>query len=195
MDSIKKKQKQAKSAPSKHLQARMSYLYQAASYLSTSHVRDSVTPGEAHLLDEDENLKTDNKPSAGDPKPSNIGDIAKQTGIVEGLQHPTSPSNKDTPLLGIQRRLVSHLRAVSLKSQIRLSHEVKRSFCKRCNTILVPDSTSHSFTENKSRGGRKPWADVLVIECKACGMQKRFAVGAKRQSRKYQRAQKPLPSS
>lgn len=193
MDSTKKKQKQAKGAPGKHLQARISYLHRAATYLSTWHALNPVMPGQAHLEEEGEDLTMDSKPSAGNLEPLNIGDTANQTRIIESLQHPPSSSSKDTPLLGIQRLLVSHLRAVSLKGQIRLSREVKRSLCKKCNTLLVPDTTSNSFTENKSRGGEKPWANVLVIECKFCGMQKRFPVGAKRQSTKDQRPEKPPP--
>lgn len=31
--------------------------------------------------------------------------------------------------------------------------------------------------ENNSKGGRKEWCDVLVVECKGCGAVKRFPVG------------------
>lgn len=75
-----------------------------------------------------------------------------------------------------------------MKSQIRLSQDVKHSICKRCSAILIPGSTSSSKVENLSRGGKKPWADVLVIECNVCSAQKRFPVGAKRQPRKNLRA-------
>jgi hypothetical protein len=35
-----------------------------------------------------------------------------------------------------------------------------------------------------SKNGRKPWAEVAIITCIACGACKRFPVGAKRQKRK-----------
>ena len=75
------------------------------------------------------------------------------------------------------RHLLSQLRAVSLKSQIKLSRELKHSLCKRCDSLLVPGQTSIERTSNDSSGGRKPWADVLVVTCKFCGTMKRFPVG------------------
>ena len=78
-----------------------------------------------------------------------------------------------------------------MKSQIRLSPAIKRSLCKRCDALLVSGSDSTSRLENKSRGGKKPWADVLVVTCNSCGTVKRFPVGAKRQSK---RAERPIQS-
>jgi len=40
----------------------------------------------------------------------------------------------------------------------------------------VPGTTCTHRVENKSKGGKKKWADVLVVECQ-CGMVKRFPVG------------------
>ncbi|KAH7052373.1 RNAse P Rpr2/Rpp21/SNM1 subunit domain-containing protein [Macrophomina phaseolina] len=89
---------------------------------------------------------------------------------------------------GLPFYYASHLQSVSMKSQIRLSQNIKHSICKRCNAILIPGSTSSNKIENLSRGGKKPWADVLIIECNVCKAQKRFPVGAKRQPRKSERA-------
>jgi ribonuclease P protein subunit RPR2 len=79
------------------------------------------------------------------------------------------------------RNLLSQLRAVSLKSQIRLSSDLKRSFCRRCNTPLIPGKTSEIGITNNSRHGRKPWADVLVVECGFCGAVRRYPTGQKLQ--------------
>jgi hypothetical protein len=38
---------------------------------------------------------------------------------------------------------------------------------------------SHEI-RNESRGGKKPWADVLVVRCFACGTEKRFPQTDKR---------------
>ena len=92
--------------------------------------------------------------------------------------------------LGQSRRLVSHIRAISCKSVLRLSPGMKHSFCIHCESLLIPGSTSSSMVENKSRGGRKPWADVLVITCKLCGASRRIPLGAKRQQKRKERPQK-----
>jgi ribonuclease P protein subunit RPR2 len=68
---------------------------------------------------------------------------------------------------------------------------LKRTMCKRCNTILVHGSTATQTLDNTSKGGKKPWADVLVLECKLCGGKKRFPVGAKKQEKKSVRRSDP----
>jgi ribonuclease P protein subunit RPR2 len=83
--------------------------------------------------------------------------------------------------------LGSDLQQVSRKAQLHVSVELKRSICKSCNSILVPGRTATQKIENDSRGGRKPWADVLVVQCDVCGGKKRFPVGAKRQGKKGER--------
>jgi len=35
-------------------------------------------------------------------------------------------------------------------------------------------------SENRSKKGRKPWAEVLVVRCISCGATKRFPVGSRR---------------
>lgn len=75
------------------------------------------------------------------------------------------------------RHLLSQMRAVSLKAQIRLSPELKHSFCRRCNSLLAPGKTSNFRLTNNSRHGDKPWADVLVVTCGFCGAVRRFPIG------------------
>jgi ribonuclease P protein subunit RPR2 len=91
---------------------------------------------------------------------------------------------------GSSRQMIAHLQNVALKSQLRVSSSVKHSFCKLCHVILREGSTLSSYIENNSRGGKKPWADVLVHECTQCGAKKRFPVGAKRQARRIKRETK-----
>ncbi|KAF2434870.1 RNAse P, Rpr2/Rpp21 subunit, partial [Tothia fuscella] len=93
----------------------------------------------------------------------------------------TPYSNED---YGLPRLMASHILQVSRKSVIRLSHEMKRGICKRCTSVLIPGRTSETRIDNKSRGGKRPWADVMVTTCLACGMEKRFPVGAERQTKK-----------
>jgi ribonuclease P protein subunit RPR2 len=81
------------------------------------------------------------------------------------------------------RHLLSQLRAVSLKAQIRLSSQIKHTLCKRCNSLLIAGKTSKEKVVNESKGGRKPQADVLVVRCDFCGTVKRFPVGQSRGSK------------
>ncbi|KAK7394054.1 hypothetical protein QQX98_013162 [Neonectria punicea] len=76
------------------------------------------------------------------------------------------------------------MRAVSLKAQIRQSPALKRTICKFCDTLLIEGQTCSSTVENDSKGGRKPWADLLTIRCKTCGNAKRYPVNAPRQKRR-----------
>jgi ribonuclease P protein subunit RPR2 len=54
--------------------------------------------------------------------------------------------------------------------------------------MLIYGSTCTNEVENKSKDGKKPWADVLVRRCATCGLEKRFPVAAKRQKRRSQRS-------
>src|SRR5207247_2204446 len=74
----------------------------------------------------------------------------------------------------IARQYLSQVRAVSLKCQLRLPGDIKRSVCKRCDSLLIPGSTCTEETENKSRGRKKPWADVLIVQCNTCGSSRRY---------------------
>ena len=88
---------------------------------------------------------------------------------------------------GLPLLLAAQLQAVSQKAQSRLSHDMKRSICKVCSTPLLPDTTSETRIENKSRAQKKPCADILVIHCRNCHAEKRFTIGAQRQKRKSER--------
>lgn len=85
--------------------------------------------------------------------------------------------------------LINQLHGVSKKSQIRLSKDLKRSVCKRCDTLLIPGRTSHEELRNDSKGGSKPWADMFEIRCLTCRAVKRFAVGQQFLPQRKQSAQ------
>lgn len=82
---------------------------------------------------------------------------------------------------GLSRRMISHMNGVSRRAQIRASIPVKRRVCKRCQGLLLPGLTSTVYMENQSRGGKKPWADMFVVDCSACGFRTRYPVGQERQ--------------
>lgn len=181
------------SVPHKHLHSRISFLYQAATYLANAQAQS--TPPKAEELD---------GTTAGNSD-SGHRDVQESTTSNERAAIKTSlsadPGGDSIHLLpaksfqetALSRQMLSHLRAVSLKAQIRLSPIMKRSICKRCNALLVTGSTCHERVENLSRGGRKPWADVIVLNCNACGTEKRAPVVAIRQTKKTQRRKREVP--
>ena len=171
------------SVPNKPIHTRVSYLYQAATYLTAANTR----------------LEDQRKRNVNDDKHSLPGsNCPKQfTQPHKPDQRPVRPFDapQETCPMGGQRYLISNLRHVAQKSQIRLCPSLKRSLCKRCDSLLIPGITSTVGLENKSRNGSKPWANVHVVDCQVCGAQKRFHVGMKRQlhrSARIQRSQQNL---
>jgi len=78
----------------------------------------------------------------------------------------------------LSRNLVSTARTVAKKAVIRFDPSIKRTWCRRCDAVLVPGVSCEHRVENLSRGGRKAWADVLIVRCWGCGCLKRFPVGS-----------------
>jgi ribonuclease P protein subunit RPR2 len=178
------KEKAKKGVPNKHLHARIAYLDQAVKYLSAQSLNQPLN----------ETQKPDTKEVHEHHQP-----VVRMTTILPGTlaidashsianQKP-SPSHPSTatfnpPPSGLPLQLNAHLRSVAQKAQIRLSQDVKHAICKICSSPLIEGETCLRSTENLSKGGRKPWADVLVLKCCACGACKRFPIGAKKQKRK-----------
>lgn len=197
-----KGQKGIASVPHKHLHARISYLYRAATYLATAQTsqhgdQKTVTPP-TNLTTVDE-LKPDKLSKLNGSLVEKDLEKADNTHLKTTDGAPWSNIGKPSPIDAIAQlgstRLLSQLRSVSLKSQIRLSSEMKHSICKRCNTLLISGRTSTNRVENKSRGCKKAWADLLIITCDICGMAKRFPLRAKRQNRRTKRTKTNLKIS
>jgi ribonuclease P protein subunit RPR2 len=151
------KGKKAAGVPNGHLYSRVSFLYQAAALLETS------TSGLA------EKVSREGLEPGADKK------ICTKQSVVE------------PQLRGMSRQLLTALRSVSKKSSMRLSQDMKRTICRRCDTLLIEGRTLNSTIENKSRGEKKTWADMLVMKCSVCGNEKRFPVNAPRPARKTKR--------
>lgn len=141
--------------------SRASFLQQAATLLSLSTHRDESAAS-----------KGDSSPSQARP-------------VVEGSSEASPPA--DFQLQGMSRRLATDMRSVSLKTRIRLTPTVKQTVCKFCDSVLIEGHSCTSTVENRSRGGRKPWADVLVRRCHTCGRERRYPVSAEKQRRKTER--------
>ena len=159
-----------------HLHSRVSYLYQAARYLSTHQTPPQPCPDIWTNPSQSAVPRADlgHYPLAASEKSEQLGERAASA---------VSPSTG----LSLARRFLSHMWDISLKSQMRLPSDVKRCMCRRCRAPLIVPSTAVVRLENRSRGGRKAWADVLVTRCVACGAEKRIPTGAKRQARKKDR--------
>ena len=177
----KAKVKAVKGPQQRHLYSRMSFLYQATRYLSS--VSQPREPRQQPNAQGDSKPKSADQASAGEtsnpvnPKYSECNEHAE-----------VSKESLSTKICtGLPRLYATQLRAISRKSTIRLTPEVKRSICKRCDSLLEPAFACTTYIENNSRNGHKPWADVLVTKCNECGCVKRFPVGIHRQQRKQQR--------
>ena len=169
----KAKAKKAVGMPNRHLASRISYLFQAASYLQNSKVENS-TEAEHHPPSSATGPNSNTSPK--DKPPKLRLEAAKIPLETEGTKRlPCKASH--APLA---RQLLSQLGEVSLKSQVRLTPDIKRSICRRCHTLLIPGQSSELFSENLSRRASKPWAEVIVVRCKTCQAVKRFPVGAHR---------------
>lgn len=165
------KAKLAKGEANKTSKARVNFLYHASQLVHKQRQSIDAAP------------RQESSPIAG----------AQQSDTVcagGNVLEPSTETSEPSRHHGTQTYLTSHLRSVSQKSQIRLAQDLKRTLCKRCNCYLEPSDTAIEVVENSSKGGQKPWADVKVINCKACGTVKRFPVGAKRQGKKAHRIAK-----
>lgn len=179
--------------PHKHLHSRIAFLSQAANYLSKMSKEDKGYPEKAANREQASTKATEEQlPIEVSPQETStvVGPVALSVSNIPIQPHGLEQNGSSTKL-GQSQRLMSHLRAVSLKSQIRLSPSIKHSFCRHCESPLIPGSTSSTKIENTSRGGRKPWADILVVTCKICGASRRAPVGAERQQKKKDRLQQP----
>lgn len=178
------KEKAKKGVPNKHLHARIAYLDQAVKYLSAQ----SLTQSHKETQNPDTEKLHDHQQPVERTTTIPPGTLAIDAAHSIANKKP-SPGHASTvtfnpPPSGLPLQLNAHLRSVAQKAQIRLSQDVKHAICKICCSPLIEGETCLRSTENLSKGGRKPWAEVLVLKCCACGACKRFPIGAKKQKRK-----------
>lgn len=145
----------------KALYSRVSFLQQAATYLTAAQDASPISS------------KCTNPADSGSGPGPEIDS--------HGKRHPGS-------LRGIARRLATDMRSVSLKSRIRITPTVKQTVCKFCDSILVDGDTCSTVVENKSKNGKKPWADTLVRKCHTCGRERRYPIQSPRQKRRPNRS-------
>ncbi|OJJ38215.1 hypothetical protein ASPWEDRAFT_314624 [Aspergillus wentii DTO 134E9] len=163
-----------------HLRARLSYLHNAANYLQ------SATKSKQSEQSVDQNTSDGNNNSAPNVTRT-VPHIVMPRISSEETQDTVNQTATSKHSPHLSRVFISQMRGVSLKSQLRLPIEVKRSYCKRCDTLLIPEVSCTQETRNASRGRKKPWADVRVVRCTTCGTEKRFPQTEKRSKRLPQR--------
>ncbi|KAI9882085.1 MAG: hypothetical protein M1823_006172 [Watsoniomyces obsoletus] len=168
----KEKSVKVGNVPHKALSARISYLYQAAAYLQRVPTTTSRQPHQFTSL---------SPPNDKESWKLVKEDIHSRAAVTEGPSieaskgsvDPRSPVKRNnTWTKPLARQLLSHLREVSLKSQIRLTPNIKRSICQRCHTLLSPGQTSELVIENLSRHAHQsdlllapqvPWPDETPL--------------------------------
>jgi len=166
-----------------HLRARLDYLHKAAAYLHST----TIASKQAQIQQSDnekrevETISARTVPQILSPSAAAIA-VEKASDSVNQRQE----QNFDR-LPNLSRAYISQLRGISLKTQLRLPREVKRSFCKRCDTLLVPGVSCMQDIRNASRDGKKPWADVRVVRCTTCGTEKRYPQVEKRSKKLAER--------
>lgn len=171
-----------------HLRARLDYLHKAAAYLHSTTISSKHRNQQSNNANNANDEKREAEPSSIRTVPQILspGAAAPAAALDSGAVHQEQAPTLDH-LPNIPRVYISQLRGISLKTQIRLPQEVKRSFCKRCDTLLVPGVSCTQEIRNASRGGKKPWADVRVVRCTACGTEKRYPQTEKRSKKLAER--------
>ncbi|KAK6459025.1 RNAse P Rpr2/Rpp21/SNM1 subunit domain-containing protein [Scheffersomyces xylosifermentans] len=79
----------------------------------------------------------------------------------------------------LSRGLARTLDLVSKKTVLKLSPELKRTLCKKCNSVLIPGLSVSIYIENLSKS-KAPHNDSLIHKCLKCHEIKRFPVGKNR---------------
>ncbi|KAE8361782.1 Rpr2-domain-containing protein [Aspergillus caelatus] len=178
-----------------HIRARLDYLHKAAIYLQSAGVASKQSSSQ---------LVQNGTSQDGEP-----GSASARI-VPLFLSHDTTPGQKSTGthtsantdrLPQLSRVFISQMRGVSLKTQMRLPVETKRSYCKRCDTLLSPGVSCIQEIRNESRDRKKPWADVRVICCTTCGTEKHFPLterrtkklSERRKQREQEKEQVPAP--
>lgn len=161
-----------------HIRARLDYLHQASIYL-----QGKSTEQQSQKLSQASHGPHHTQPVQVQADAT----FAEDQSTIKQVTAPGSQSKSEGPLASLSRTCVSHLREVAMKTQIRLPVTLKRSLCKRCATLLTPGVTCSHDIRNESRGGKKPWADVLIVRCFSCGAEKRFPQTERRSKKLGQR--------
>jgi len=70
------------------------------------------------------------------------------------------------------KRYIQLMRKIGLRYNVRLPKNIKRSFCKNCNTLLVPGKTSIIRLNRREK--------TVRVKCLVCGKIYRYPYGRKK---------------
>ncbi|KAH8705604.1 RNAse P Rpr2/Rpp21/SNM1 subunit domain-containing protein [Talaromyces proteolyticus] len=177
---VSKNKKGTSGGAQSHIRARLTYLQKAATYIYSK--QQDFKPGTHTEETECENTTPKTSISTQSPCQAPEEENRDQEPATASLPNPTIR-------YCLPRQYISHMRGVSRKTQQRLSIETKRTFCKRCDLILIPGVTCTEEIQNASKDRKKPWADVLVIRCSGCETEKRFPQSDRRSKKLKERKQ------
>lgn len=79
----------------------------------------------------------------------------------------------------LARSMARNMDLVAKRTVLKLLPHVKRNFCKKCHSLLVPGLSMTVHLENLLKNQLEK-ADVLVVECMQCSTSKRYPVGKNR---------------
>ncbi|EDN08561.1 RNAse P Rpr2/Rpp21 subunit domain-containing protein [Histoplasma capsulatum] len=201
MAKVKAQKRPGKTGQS-HLRARIAFLYKASTYLQSASLSKTSADKKpnhagghgAHALLQEHDEEPTSQPLCGNKVASDSKNSTTDNAFFSPNHLREQQPTHHVPVSKLSRNLASQMRGVSLKSQLRLPHDIKRSICKVCDSLLIPNATCVETVENASRGGskKKPWADVRVVSCNSCGAIKRFPQTKKTRSKKLAEPKKRL---
>ncbi|KTW32048.1 uncharacterized protein T551_00730 [Pneumocystis jirovecii RU7] len=70
---------------------------------------------------------------------------------------------------------INTAKKIARKAVLKINPSIKRTLCRRCDTILLPGITSSIKIENFSKKNKNK-ADISVITCNFCNTQKKYPV-------------------
>ncbi|KAF5383494.1 hypothetical protein D9757_006096 [Collybiopsis confluens] len=119
---------------------RLNFLYQASVYLNTVHCSTSqLPPSSSSSLSSAPDDPTTNQKKKGKEKKKTVG------------------------LGDLSRSYIGTMKSVGTKTTVQLDPSVKRTLCKRCNTVLIPGSTASVRTKKSPSHGH-----FMVYTCGVC---------------------------
>ncbi|CCL98703.1 uncharacterized protein FIBRA_00707 [Fibroporia radiculosa] len=120
---------------------RLNFLYQASAYLHTIAPSPSGKPSNDKVIELSKEQKRERRRKA---------------------RHPAQTTE-------LARAYVRSMKIISQKATVRMDPNVKRTLCKKCNTILMPGSTASVRTKPSSTHGHS-----IAYTCVTCGTTRRI---------------------
>lgn len=66
-----------------------------------------------------------------------------------------------------QERYISLAKKIGMRYNVRLSKDIKRKICKKCNIYMIPGKTCSTWLDSKNK--------TIIIKCKKCNTLYRYS--------------------